>query len=63
MQLGSPAVHVDIINHWPRAVIFEIYCDPYAGIGSPDVIYEWPIGTYKSKRVKYLCLSIDHFGS
>lgn len=38
-------------NYWPRAVIFDFYCDPSAGVGTPQYLLEYPSYTYKGKDV------------
>ena len=36
-------------EYGPRAVIYDFYCDPNAGIGRPLSVVEWPTYTYKGK--------------
>eukprot|EP00731_Ephydatia_muelleri_P020783 Em0013g510a len=39
-------------KYWPRAVIYDFYCDPNAGIGRPLSVVEWPTYTYKGVGTK-----------
>ena len=37
-------------EYWPRAVIYDFYCDPSADVGTPRSVVEWPSYTYKGKE-------------
>ena len=51
-------------EYGPRAVIYDFYCDPNAGIGRPLSVVEWPTYTYKGKGgrsdviVLHLCVCV-----
>ena len=34
-------------GYWPRATIIDFHCDPKAGVGEPQYVYEYPTFTYK----------------
>eukprot|EP00731_Ephydatia_muelleri_P020787 Em0013g514a len=43
-------------EYGPRAVIYDFYCDPNAGIGRPLSVVEWPTYTYKVRwPTAYAC--------
>ena len=34
-------------SDWPRAVVYDLYCEPSAKDSTPELVYEWPAYTYK----------------
>ena len=41
---------------WPRAVIYDLYCDRSGVSQRPHFAYEYPKYTYRSKLAKINCL-------
>lgn len=43
-------------SDWPRAVVYDLYCEPSAKDSTPELVYEWPAYTYKVVwRTSYAC--------
>ena len=50
-------------EYWPRAVVYDFYCDPNGDILKPESVIEYPEYTYKGMTMPsiHCCCSVSSF--